>query len=91
MQLDEDLTQAARKMTVMERVGASLPGLDCAPVVPQLCRFGRGYRSGLATESDCIFKLKEDSGTSGGALGFNQTSAIFYATETSGGDGGRSH
>ena len=60
MQLDEDLTQAARKMTVMERVGASLPGLDCGSCgSPSCAALAEDIAQGLATESDCIFKLKE--------------------------------
>lgn len=58
--LDEDLTEAVRKMAVMERVLATLPGLDCGSCGSPSCEaLAEDIARGLASESDCVFKLRE--------------------------------
>ena len=78
---------------MMERVGASLPGLDCGSCgSPSCAALAEDIAQGLGYGVRLYLQAKRgDSGTSGGALGFNQTGAIFYATGNSGGDGGWSH
>lgn len=58
--LDEDLTEAVRKMARMEKVLDSLPGLDCGSCGSPSCEaLAEDIVRGLASESDCVFKLRE--------------------------------
>lgn len=60
MQLDEDLAKAVEKMRLMEKVLKSLPGLDCGSCGSPSCQaLAEDIARGLATEADCVFKLRE--------------------------------
>ncbi|HHY99007.1 MAG TPA: 4Fe-4S dicluster domain-containing protein [Firmicutes bacterium] len=58
--LDEDLARAIAKMERMEQVLESLPGLDCGSCGSPNCRaLAEDIVQGLAVETDCVFKLRE--------------------------------
>lgn len=60
LKLDEDMASAIRKMEQMERIMADLPGLDCGSCGAPNCRaLAEDVVRGLATEMDCVFKLRE--------------------------------
>jgi len=63
MQLDEDIGRALSKMALLEQTLQSLPGLDCGSCGSPSCRaLAEDIVSGVAFESDCIFKLRERVG-----------------------------
>ena len=60
LKLDEDMAVAMRKMEQMERILESLPGLDCGSCGAPNCQaLAEDVVRGLATEMDCVFKLRE--------------------------------
>lgn len=60
LKLDEDMAAAIRKMEQMERILEDLPGLDCGSCGAPNCQaLAEDVVRGLATEMDCMFKLRE--------------------------------
>jgi len=60
LRLDEDMAVAIRKMEQMERIIEDLPGLDCGSCGAPNCQaLAEDVVRGLATEMDCVFKLRE--------------------------------
>ena len=57
--LDEDIFKAMDKMEQMEKICATLPGLDCGSCGAPTCRaMAEDIVKGIAKETDCIHKLK---------------------------------
>ncbi|NLY43739.1 MAG: 4Fe-4S binding protein [Clostridiaceae bacterium] len=60
LNLDNDMVKAMQKMKEMENIYNSLPGLDCGSCGAPSCRaLAEDIVRGFATETDCIFKLRE--------------------------------
>lgn len=60
LKLDNDISQALRKYEMMKQISAELPGLDCGACGSPGCEaLAEDIVRGEATETDCIFKLKE--------------------------------
>ncbi|MDD3502910.1 MAG: [Fe-Fe] hydrogenase large subunit C-terminal domain-containing protein [Eubacteriales bacterium] len=60
MQLDSDIFKALEKYEQMEQIVRNLPGLDCGACgAPDCLALAEDIVRGEATETDCIFKLKE--------------------------------
>lgn len=60
MNLDDDITEAMRKMEQMNKIYDSLPKLDCGSCGSPSCRtLSEDIVRGFAKETDCIFKLRE--------------------------------
>lgn len=60
LKLDDDMAVAIRKMEQMERILDDLPGLDCGSCGAPNCQaLAEDVVRGLATEMDCVFKLRE--------------------------------
>ena len=60
MKLDEDIVKAIQKMDLLEKVLKELPGLDCGSCGCPNCRaLAEDIVQGLASETDCVFKLRE--------------------------------
>ncbi|MDW7656574.1 MAG: [Fe-Fe] hydrogenase large subunit C-terminal domain-containing protein, partial [Bacillota bacterium] len=60
MQLDDDIVLALKKYEQMKKIAADLPGLDCGACgAPDCEALAEDIVRGEATETDCIFKLKE--------------------------------
>jgi hypothetical protein len=60
MQLDDDIVLALQKYEQMKKIAADLPGLDCGACgAPDCEALAEDIVRGEATETDCIFKLKE--------------------------------
>lgn len=60
LQLDEDIVQALKKYEQMKTIAADLPGLDCGACgAPDCAALAEDIVRGEATQTDCIFKLKE--------------------------------
>jgi len=60
LKLDDDRAVAIRKMEQMEEILNSLPGLDCGSCGAPNCQaLAEDVVRGLATEMDCVFKLRE--------------------------------
>jgi len=60
LQLDEDILQALQKYEQMKAIAARLPGLDCGACgAPDCEALAEDIVRGEASETDCIFKLKE--------------------------------
>lgn len=60
LQLDEDIFKALEKYEHMEAITKALPGLDCGACgAPDCAALAEDIVRGQATETDCIFKLKE--------------------------------
>ena len=60
MQLDSDIFRALEKYEQMEQIVRTLPGLDCGACgAPDCLALAEDIVRGEATETDCIFKLKE--------------------------------
>lgn len=60
MKLDDDMASAIRKMEQMEKIINDLPGLDCGSCgAPNCHALAEDVVRGLATEMDCVFKLRE--------------------------------
>lgn len=59
--LDKDMHKAFLKMNELERIEASLPGLDCGSCGAPSCRaLAEDVVRGLASEEDCIFRFREN-------------------------------
>ena len=60
LSLDTDIIKALAKYDQMEKITQDLPGLDCGACgAPDCAALAEDIVRGLATETDCIFKLKE--------------------------------
>ncbi len=60
LQLDSDIIKALEKYEQMEKIAHDLPGLDCGACgAPDCSALAEDIVRGYATETDCIFKLKE--------------------------------
>jgi len=60
MLLDEDILKAMNKVELIEKTLESLPGLDCGSCGSPNCRaLAEDIAQGRATETDCLFKLRE--------------------------------
>ncbi len=60
MRLDDDIIAAMKKVVQMERILADLPGLDCGACGSPTCAcLAEDIVQGLASETDCIFKLRQ--------------------------------
>lgn len=60
MRLDEDISRALYKVEVMEATLKRLPGLDCGSCGSPNCKaLAEDIAQGTATETDCLFKLRE--------------------------------
>ena len=60
LKLDDDMAEAIRKMDQMERILETLPGLDCGSCGAPNCQaLAEDVVRGLATEMDCVFKLRD--------------------------------
>jgi hypothetical protein len=60
MQLDLDIMKAIEKYEQMEQIARNLPGLDCGACgAPDCLALAEDIVRGEATETDCVFKLKE--------------------------------
>jgi iron only hydrogenase large subunit-like protein len=60
LKLDDDMAVAMRKVEQMERILENLPGLDCGSCGAPNCQaLAEDVVRGLATEMDCVFKLRE--------------------------------
>lgn len=61
LKLDEDFYVAMAKMTEMEQIERSLPGLDCGSCGSPTCRvLAEDVVRGLALPDECIFKFREN-------------------------------
>ena len=59
LKLDNDISVAMEKMKEIERITANLQGLDCGSCGAPSCRaLAEDVVRGLASEDDCIFKLR---------------------------------
>ncbi len=60
MTLDDNIVVAMQKMEKMEKIYESLPKLDCGSCGSPSCKaLAEDIVRGFATETDCIFKLRE--------------------------------
>lgn len=60
LKIDSDITKAIEKYDYMQKIEKSLPGLDCGACgAPDCAALAEDIVKGQATETDCIFKLKE--------------------------------
>lgn len=60
MRLDEDIFKAMYKVELMEQTLQKLPGLDCGSCGSPNCKaLAEDIVQGTASETDCIFKLRE--------------------------------
>jgi iron only hydrogenase large subunit-like protein len=60
MVLDEDVSEALKKMERIDAITASLPGLDCGACGSPNCRaLAEDIIRGLAFDTDCVIKLRE--------------------------------
>lgn len=58
--LDEDIYKAMDKVELIEKILERLPGLDCGSCGSPNCRaLAEDIAQGRASETDCIFKLRE--------------------------------
>lgn len=58
--LDNDVSSAIRRMEHLEKLLEGLPGLDCGACGAPACRsLAEDIVRGLATEADCVIKLRE--------------------------------
>jgi iron only hydrogenase large subunit-like protein len=61
--LDDDFTQALLKMERIDKITASLPGLDCGSCGSPTCRsLAEDVVQGQGSEMDCIFRLRATVG-----------------------------
>lgn len=59
MKLDDDIVVAMQKLVKIEEIEADLPGLDCGACGSPTCAsLAEDIVQGLASETDCIFKLR---------------------------------
>lgn len=61
LKLDENIQVALEKMSEMEQIEASLPGLDCGSCGAPSCKaLAEDVVRGLASTEECIYKFKEN-------------------------------
>ncbi|WMJ23423.1 [Fe-Fe] hydrogenase large subunit C-terminal domain-containing protein [Paludicola sp. MB14-C6] len=61
LKLDEDIEVAMEKMSQMEKIKASLPGLDCGSCGSPSCKaLAEDVVRGVATPDECIYKFREN-------------------------------
>ncbi|MBS1473656.1 [Fe-Fe] hydrogenase large subunit C-terminal domain-containing protein [Massiliimalia massiliensis] len=61
MELDANFSVALNKMNEMERIEASLPGLDCGSCGAPSCKaLAEDVVRGFASVDDCVFKFREN-------------------------------
>ncbi len=59
--LDQDVSRAITKAEMIEKVVSELPGLDCGSCGSPNCRaLAEDIVQGLAVDTDCILKLREE-------------------------------
>lgn len=59
--LDQDVSRAITKAEMIEKVVSELPGLDCGSCGSPHCRaLAEDIVQGLAVDTDCVFKLREE-------------------------------
>ncbi len=59
--LDDDLSKAIEKANLLEETLESLPGLDCGACGAPTCQaLAEDIVTGLASDTDCTFKLREE-------------------------------
>lgn len=60
LKLDENMAAAIQKLSALERLVEELPGLDCGSCGAPNCRaLAEDIVRGLASETDCVFKMRE--------------------------------
>lgn len=60
LKLDDDMAVAIKKLAELEQIVERLPGLDCGSCGAPNCRaLAEDVVRGLASEMDCMFKLRE--------------------------------
>lgn len=60
LKLDDDMVVAIRKLAELEKIVGDLPGLDCGSCGAPNCRaLAEDVVRGLASDMDCVFKLRE--------------------------------
>ncbi|MDU4962036.1 MAG: [Fe-Fe] hydrogenase large subunit C-terminal domain-containing protein [Sporomusaceae bacterium] len=60
MRMDADILQAISKVELMEMLLERLPGLDCGACGSPGCKaLAEDIAQGIASETDCVFKLRE--------------------------------
>ncbi len=61
LKLDTDFNVALEKMSEMERIAASLPGLDCGSCGAPSCKaLAEDVVRGIASPDECIYRFKEN-------------------------------
>jgi iron only hydrogenase large subunit-like protein len=69
MVLDREVGRALEMMERMESLAVSLPGLDCGSCGAPTCRaLAEDIVRGLAVETDCVFRLRENAKELAGRL-----------------------
>jgi len=60
LKLDDDMALAIQKLATLEKIVEELPGLDCGSCGAPNCRaLAEDVVRGLASETDCVFRLRE--------------------------------
>ena len=60
LRLDSDIYKAMEKIEIIDKTLEKLPGLDCGSCGSPTCKaLAEDIAQGLATETDCVFKLRE--------------------------------
>lgn len=60
MKLDDDIVVAMQKVVQMKKIASELPGLDCGACGSPTCAsLAEDIVRGLASETDCVFKLRQ--------------------------------
>ncbi len=60
LELDSDRSLAMGKLMQIEQIASELPGLDCGSCGAPSCHaLAEDIVRGIATEEDCIFKVRE--------------------------------
>ena len=60
MNLDEDIFTAIQKASEIDKIYKGLPGLDCGSCGSPSCKcLAEDIVRNMASETDCIFKLRE--------------------------------
>ena len=66
MQFDNDIRKSMEIMRSVSSFLATLPGLDCGSCGAPSCRaFAEDVVTGFATESDCVFKYRDQLKSTG--------------------------
>jgi len=60
LRLDDDISEAIKKAEMIEKIHSELPGLDCGSCGSPNCKtLAEDIVRGVATQFDCVFKLRE--------------------------------